>query len=73
MLADCFGSPLIVADRVYVCNQDGNVLIFRLSRDRQLLQTIAIHEIIDGAPIAANKVLYVSTRQHLFAIEAAKE
>jgi len=82
MLAAAWGSPLIVEDKVYIGDEDGEVAIFRHSADK----TVAMQE-VDGemepfygtrdmgnsvysTPIIADNVLYISNRTHLFAIEA---
>ena len=68
--AAVYASPLIVGDKVYLANEDGNVQILRLAAEPQM----PLAEIgMDGgsiytAPIFANGVLYVATRSWLFAI-----
>ncbi|MCG8450589.1 MAG: PQQ-binding-like beta-propeller repeat protein [Pirellulales bacterium] len=84
MLAAAWGSPLIVEDKVYIGDEDGEVAIFRHSADREL----AMQEVDDewepyygtrdmgnsvySTPIVADNVLYISNRTHLFAIAAEK-
>ena len=80
MLAAAWGSPLIVEDKVYIGDEDGEVAIFRHSAYRE----VAMQE-VDGemepyygtrdmgnsvysTPIISNNVLYISNRTHLFAI-----
>jgi len=81
MLAAAWGSPLIVEDKVYIGDEDGEMAIFRHSADPK----VAMQE-VDGewepfygtrdmgssvysTPIIADNVLYISNRAHLFAIE----
>jgi len=82
MLAAAWGSPLIVEDKVYIGDEDGEVAIFRHSADK----AVAMQEVDDewephygtrdmgnsvySTPIIANNVLYISNRTHLFAIES---
>ena len=65
-----YASPLIVGDKVYVANEDGMVLIFRLAAEPQ--KPLAEIEMDGGpiytSPIFANGILYVATRSWLFAI-----
>lgn len=74
-----WSSPLIVDGHVYVGNEDGEMLIFRLSADpgtamRKVsgeLQPIARVQLdgsIYGSPIFANGTLYVPTRARLYTI-----
>ncbi len=60
-------SPLIADDKVYVCSDDG-VFIFDLSRQKKVVarQEERLH--IEASPVFANGVLYLTTRQELFAI-----
>ncbi len=78
MLSAAWGSPLIVEDKVYIGDEDGEVAIFRHSADRD--QALKDGEPYYGArdmlnsvystPIVVNNVLFISNRTHLFAIEA---
>ena len=81
MLAQCWGTPLIVENKVYVGDEDGDVAIFNLSSDPTDSVDDGLlpkHEINMGnsvyqTPIVANNVLYIANRSHLFAIEAEGE
>ncbi len=70
MFAESWGSPLIVDDKVYIGDSDGDIAIFPLTTEPESL----IHELNMGrsvfsTPIVANGVLYISTQSHLFAIQ----
>ena len=76
MLAECWSSPLIVDDRIYVVDLDGDVNIFGLSSDPKValksgepLQTVNMGNGVEATPIVANNVLYVASRSYLFAIQ----
>jgi outer membrane protein assembly factor BamB len=79
LLAHTLTSPLIVDNRVYVADGDGEVAIFRLSAD----PSVAMKSVGDAfepiavipmsgeffcSPIFANGLLYLATKSHLFAI-----
>ncbi len=70
-----FGSPLIVDGKVYLGDEDGQVWIFALARQKKVLAKIDMGSTIYCSPIFANGVLYVATRTRLFAIagDAKKE
>ncbi len=70
LLAACYSTPLIAGGHVYIGDEDGDVAIFKLSAEKQLVAEINMPSSILGAPITTNGVLYVLTRQHLFAIAA---
>ncbi len=69
LFAACWASPLIVNDRVYVCDEDGEVAIFRLSHECELLKEIGMRNAIYATPVVANDTLYVATRNRLWAIQ----
>jgi outer membrane protein assembly factor BamB len=76
MLSAAWGSPLVVDDKVYIGDEDGEVAIFRHSADPEAAMidgepaygTRDMRNSIYSTPIIANNVLYISNRTHLFAI-----
>lgn len=80
MLSAAWGSPLIVEDKVYIGDEDGEISIFKHSADA----SEAMHEedgemvphygtrsmgaSVYSTPIVAGNVLYISNQTHLFAI-----
>jgi len=77
------GSPLIVDDRVYVPDEDGDVAIFRFSSDPDVamkkvdgeyrpLAEISMDSSVDGSPVFANGVLYIPSGSTLWAIAKSK-
>jgi len=63
------GSPLIVDDKVYVADEDGEVAIFRLAAEaHEPLREIEFDSSIYSSPVFANGTLYVANRNTLFAI-----
>jgi outer membrane protein assembly factor BamB len=81
MLAAAWGSPLIVEDKVYVGDEDGDVAIFPHSADPEValqddmpaLGEINMGNSVYSTPIVADNVLYIANRTHLFAIEEGAE
>jgi outer membrane protein assembly factor BamB len=76
MLAAAWGSPLIVEDKVYIGDEDGEVAVFRHSADPEVAMeddepyygTRDMGNSVYSTPIVADNVLYVCNRTHLFAI-----
>lgn len=79
--ASIWTSPLIVEDKVYVTNEDGNVTIYGLSADPGIalhrvngqyepLPEISMGNSIYASPIYADGALYLAARSELFAIAA---
>ncbi|MEJ7592450.1 MAG: PQQ-binding-like beta-propeller repeat protein [Planctomycetaceae bacterium] len=80
LFAESWGSPLIVEDHVYICDTDGDVAIFRHSAEPETafpmgapFAEICMETAIFSTPVVANNVLYIATRNTLYAIETAPE
>jgi outer membrane protein assembly factor BamB len=70
---DCFSSvwasPLIVDDKVYIADEDGDVAIFRLTAEaHEPLREMSFPRYIHASPVFANGTLYVADGNTLFAI-----
>jgi len=65
-----WSSPLVCDGKVFVTDEDGDVLVFAASRQKRLL---AKNEIADArsycSPIVANGVLYITYRDRLIAVQ----
>jgi outer membrane protein assembly factor BamB len=71
MMAAVWGSPLIADDKIYLGNEDGDVVVFACSPTLKVLAKNNLGNAVYSAPVAVDKTLYVSTRRHLVAISAA--
>ena len=69
MLAASWGSPLIVEDRVYIGDEDGEMTIFKLSDELEIIAEPTLGNSVYSTPIVANGVLYVSNKDELFAFK----
>ncbi len=74
-LSQLYASPLVVDDKIYVPNEDGDVMVFRLSGDPEIAmhdgEPVAVCYVgssVYSSPIFANGTLYVGTRKELIAI-----
>ncbi len=76
MLSAAWGSPLIVEDKVYIGDEDGEMAIFRhsadpvvaLSDEEPHYGTRDMGTSVYSTPIVAGNILYITNRTHLFAI-----
>ena len=69
LLAQAWGSPLIVDDKVYIGDEDGEVAVFELSRDaKEPIAEIDMRNSVYSTPIVAHNILYIANKTHLFAI-----
>jgi hypothetical protein len=73
MFAAAWGSPLIVEDKVYIGDEDGDIAIFKLSKEKAAAQPIAeinMGNSVYSTPIVANNVLYIANKNTLYAISS---
>lgn len=63
-------SPLVINGRVYVCDEDGDVAVFRASRIRRKLAEFNMGNAMYTTPAFANGVLFISNKSELFAIHS---
>jgi outer membrane protein assembly factor BamB len=75
MFSQCWGSALVADGKVYVGNEQGELLVFRHSADPAValpggkpLSAIDMKNSLFLTPIVANNVLYVTRKNRLFAI-----
>ncbi len=87
LFTECWTTPLIVGETVYAADQDGDVALFSLSSDpltpvsksgnggkaHELAHDINVGSSISIMPVVANNVLYIASRNRLFAIAAEEE
>ncbi len=73
-LSAIWASPLIVDDKVYVADEDGDTTVFQLAAEARHAEPIAtvLHpNSIYSSPVYANGVLYVPANHTLIAVDAA--
>jgi outer membrane protein assembly factor BamB len=69
MESESWASPLIVNDRVYIGDSDGEIAIFRCSAEMEKLGEIYMESACFTSPIVANDTLYIANRNRLYAIQ----
>jgi outer membrane protein assembly factor BamB len=69
-LANLWGSPLIAGGRIYLGNEDGDLLVLAAGRELKMLAKSNLGQAIYTTPTARAGVLYVATRARLFAFAA---
>jgi outer membrane protein assembly factor BamB len=67
-----WGSPYYVDGKVYIANEDGDIVIFEHGKARKIIATVSMEEVMHGTPVVANGVLFVSTKAKLYAIANGK-
>jgi outer membrane protein assembly factor BamB len=68
MLATMWGSPLVADNKIFIGDEDGDVAVFELAREKNLLAENSMDDSVYSTPAAIGDTLYISTRSHVFAI-----
>ncbi len=68
MLAAIWSSPMVVDGKIFIGDEDGDVVVFETGREKKVLFETSMASSIYTAPVAANEVLYIANRKQLFAI-----
>jgi len=69
--AAIWGSPFVADGKVYIGDEDGDVAILRHGRELEELAEINMGAAVYTTPVAADGVLYILSRNRLFALEIA--
>lgn len=68
MGAAIWSSPYYVDGKVFMGDEDGKLVVFQAGPQKKVLNTIKMGGSIYTTPVAANGVLFVTTREKLYAI-----
>ena len=66
--AAVWGSPLVADGKVYLGDEDGDLVVLRAGREMQLLFEVNMGSSVYTTPVAKDGVLYIASRNTLFAI-----
>ncbi|MYA99793.1 PQQ-like beta-propeller repeat protein, partial [Candidatus Poribacteria bacterium] len=70
--AAIWGSPYVVDGKVYLGDEDGDVVVLKAGKTEQFLFEMNMGSAVYTTPVAKNGVLYIVTRNMLIAIEEKK-
>ncbi len=70
--AAIWGSPFVVDGKVMLGDEEGELVILKHGKELKEIATIDMINSVYTTPVVANGVLYITNRNTLFAIEAAK-
>jgi outer membrane protein assembly factor BamB len=65
-----WGSAMVLDGKVYIGNEDGDVVILQHGKEKKLINTVNMGSAIYGTVVPANGTLYVMNRNQLYAIAA---
>jgi outer membrane protein assembly factor BamB len=69
--AAIWGSPYVADGKVYLGDEDGDVAILKTGKAKQVIGEINMGSAVYTTPVAEKGVLYIVTRDRLFAIQKA--
>jgi outer membrane protein assembly factor BamB len=72
MLSAVWGSPLVADGKIYLGDEDGDVVVFAFSPTLKILAKNNMGAAIYSTPVAAGGMLFVATRSHLLAVGPGK-
>ncbi len=73
MQAHIWGSPMVVDGKVFIGDEDGDLVVFAATAKKEILNEVNMGAPILATPVVANNTLYINTQTHLYAIgEGAK-
>jgi outer membrane protein assembly factor BamB len=72
-LAAVWSSPLVADGKVYLGDEDGDLLVFKAGREAKLLGKANLGQAIYTTPTAKDGVLYIATRSRLFALQEGRK
>ena len=66
--AAIWGSPFVADEKVYIGDEDGDVSVFKTGKQMELIYEVNMGSAVYTTPVAKDKVLYIVSRNTLFAI-----
>jgi outer membrane protein assembly factor BamB len=66
-------SPVAADGRIYLSNEDGEVLVVGAGREFRLIGTNTVGELLMATPALSDGVMYVRSSSSLFAIGKARK
>ena len=69
MLAEMWASPLYIDGKIYLTDAGGDVAIFKIGKEKELLAEHNMDAAIHCSPVYVNGVLYITSMERLFAIQ----
>jgi outer membrane protein assembly factor BamB len=70
MFAAVWGSPLVADGKVYLGDEDGDVVIMQAGKEKKVLGEMNMGSSVYSTPVPANGVLFIMNRNQLYALSA---
>ena len=63
-----WGSALVVDGKVYIGNEDGDIVIMQAGKEKKVLGTINMGSAVYGTAVPAHNTLFIMNRNQLYAL-----
>jgi outer membrane protein assembly factor BamB len=63
-----WGSAIVIDDKVYLGNEDGDVVIMQAGKEKKVLATLTMASSVYATPVPANGALFIMNRNQLVAL-----
>ncbi len=73
MLAAMWGSPMVVDGKVYLGDEDGDIVVLQAGKEKKVLAEMNMGSSIYSSPVPANGTLFINNRNQLFALAERKK
>jgi outer membrane protein assembly factor BamB len=70
--AASWSSPLIADKKIYLGDEDGDLLVVALDAEKKIIAESNVGSTMYTTPIVADGILYVASRKRLFAVGEKK-
>jgi outer membrane protein assembly factor BamB len=68
MLAAIWGSPMVIDGKVYLGDEDGDVIVMEASKEQKVIATMNMGSSVYSTPVPANGTLFIVNRNQLIAL-----
>src|SRR5678809_1168805 len=68
LLAAIWGSPMVIDGKVYLGDEDGDVVVLEASKEKKLIAEMNMGSSVYSTPVPANGALFIVNRNQLFAL-----
>jgi len=68
LLAAAWSSAMVVDGKVYIGDEDGDILILKHGKEKQVIREMNMGQSVYTTPTAANGVLFITTKSMLYAL-----
>jgi outer membrane protein assembly factor BamB len=71
MFAAIWGSPVVIDGKVYLGDEDGDVVVLEAGPEKKLIAEMNMGSSVYATPVPANGALFLMNRNQLFALAVA--